>query len=153
LVYQVYNISSEWPEVSKKRNHGLLLGKDKHTKGKTEKKMQMSDYKQTRDIAGRVVSQYSAMLSSLDDDKDKLMSYDKRDVEVIKTLYNQLDVRTWPYYTITMPLLEGQGPATNAECDQITYEVWDHFCNSYGNFEYLPDAINEAMRLTNDLLS
>lgn len=28
----------------------------------------MSDYKQTRDAAGKVVSQYSAMLTALDDD-------------------------------------------------------------------------------------
>lgn len=29
--------------------------------------MKMSDYKQTRDAAGKVVSQYSAMLSALED--------------------------------------------------------------------------------------
>ena len=45
------------------------------------------------------------------------MSYDKRDVEVVKTLYNPLDVRTWPYYPIIMPLKKGQGPATDARAD------------------------------------
>ena len=79
------------------------------------------------------------------------MSYDKRDVEVIKRIYDPMDVRTWPYYPIVMPLKDGQGPASYAECDQITFEVWDHFCNSYSVFEYLPDAINEAMRLTKEL--
>ena len=81
------------------------------------------------------------------------MSYDKRDAEVIQSLYDPLNVRTWPYYPIIMPLKEGNGPATDAECDEITFEVWDHFCNSFGRFEYLPDAINEAMKLTEDLLS
>ena len=79
------------------------------------------------------------------------MSYDKRDVEVIKSLYDPMNVRTWPYYPIVMPLKEGQGPASYSECDQITFEVWDHFCNSYGTFEYLPDAINEALRLNKEL--
>ena len=83
-----------------------------------------------------------------------MMSYDERDIEVLKTFYkyDPFDVQTWPYYPIEMPLKEGQGPATYAECDQITYEVWDHFCNSHGSFEYLPDAINEAMRLSKELL-
>jgi hypothetical protein len=83
------------------------------------------------------------------------MSYDAQDVEVLKTfyVYNPADVRTWPYYPIEMPLKDGQGPATHADCDQITYEVWDHFYNSYSSFEHLPDAINEAMRLSTLLLS
>jgi hypothetical protein len=80
------------------------------------------------------------------------MSYDKRDVEVIQTLYNSLDIRTWPYYPIIMPLKEGKGPATDIECDEITFEVWDHFCNSFGSYKYLSDAINEAMRLTKEFL-
>lgn len=80
------------------------------------------------------------------------MSYDKRDVEVIQSLYDPLNVRTWPFCPIIMPLKEGNGPATDAECDKITFEVWDHFCNSYGSFEYLSDAINEAMKLTKELM-
>jgi hypothetical protein len=52
-----------------------------------------------------------------------------------------------------MPLKEGNGPTTGAECDSITFEVWDHFCDSYGSFEHLPTAINEAMRLTKELLN
>jgi hypothetical protein len=82
------------------------------------------------------------------------MSYDQRDIEVLKTFfkYDPFDVHTWPYFPIEMPLKEGQGPATHAECDQITYEVWDYFYNSHGSFKHLPDAINEAMRLSKEIL-
>jgi len=82
------------------------------------------------------------------------MSYDERDIEILKTFYryDPFDVRTWPYYPIEIPLKEGQGPATHAECDEITYAVWDHFCNSHGSYKCLPDAINEAMRLTHELI-
>jgi len=78
--------------------------------------------------------------------------YHSEDVPLILKLYNPLDVRTWPYYAITIPLLQGQGPASDSECDEITYAVWDVFCNSYGSYKCLPDAINQAMRLTHELL-
>ena len=78
--------------------------------------------------------------------------YHSEDVPLILKQYDHLDVRTWPYYAITLPLLQGQGPASDSECDEITYEVWDHFCDSYGSYKYLPDAINEALRLTHELL-
>lgn len=68
-----------------------------------------------------------------------------RDVE-----YDPMDIRTWPYYPVVMPLKEGKGPVSEAECDQITFEVWDLLYNSHGSFGYLPDAINEAMRLTRE---
>jgi hypothetical protein len=80
------------------------------------------------------------------------MSYDKRDVEVIRSLYDPLNVRTWPFCAIIMPLKEGNGPATDSECDEITFEVWDYFCNSYGSYKCLPDAINQAMKLTKELM-
>lgn len=80
------------------------------------------------------------------------MSYVKEVVPIIMKRYKMEDVRTWPYYPIVVPLKEGRGPASDAECDEITYEVWDHFCNSYGSFQYMPDAINEAMRLTKELI-
>ena len=73
------------------------------------------------------------------------------DVPLILKQYDPLDVRTWPYYTITIPLLRGDGPVSDCECDEITYAVWDVFCNSYGSYKNLPDAINEAMRLTHEL--
>ena len=81
------------------------------------------------------------------------MSYCKSGIEAFLRLYDPLDVKTWPYYPIIMPLKEGNGPTTGAECDSITFEVWDHFCDSYGSFEHLPTAINEAMRLTKELLN
>ena len=82
------------------------------------------------------------------------MSYVKEDLTLLKKHYNRNDVRTWPYYPIEMPSTkDGQGPATvGVDADKIEYEVWDHLCNSNGSYEYLPDAINEAMRLTNELL-
>lgn len=59
------------------------------------------------------------------------------------------DVRTWFHYPIVMPLKDGSGPASDAECDTITWEVWDKLLNTHGSFDNLPDAINEAMRLNN----
>lgn len=80
------------------------------------------------------------------------MSYHKNDIPTILKYYDPVDVRTWPYYTIIMPLKQGQGPASDEECDEITWEVWDHFCNSHSSHDNLPDAINEAMRLTKEIL-
>jgi hypothetical protein len=78
--------------------------------------------------------------------------YDKDDISIILRHYDPLNVRTWPYYPITLPLLQGEGPVSEQDCDEITYEVWDQLCNSHGSYEYLPDAINEALRLTKELL-
>jgi len=80
------------------------------------------------------------------------MSYHKDDLERVRRYYDPLNVRTWPFFPIIMPLKDGQGPATDQECDEITYEVWDHFGGSHGSHEYLPDAINQAMELTKELL-
>ena len=80
------------------------------------------------------------------------MSYESEDVPLILQQYDPLNVRTWPYYPIIMPLLNGAGPVTDAECDEITWEVWDIFYNSYGTHKYLPDAINQALQLTQELL-
>lgn len=80
------------------------------------------------------------------------MAYHKDDLELVRKYYDPLNVRTWPFYPIIMPLKEGQGPATYQECDEITFEVWDHFAGSHGSHEYFPDAINQAMKLTKELL-
>ena len=81
------------------------------------------------------------------------MAYVKEDLTLIKIHYNVNDVRTWPFYPIVMPTTkDGRGPATvGKDADKIEYEVWDSLLNSHGSYEYLPDAINEAMRLTNEL--
>jgi hypothetical protein len=78
--------------------------------------------------------------------------YHKDDVPLILKHYDPLNVRTWPYYAIPLPLLRGEGPVSEQDCDEITYAVWDQFCNSHGSYKYLPDAINEALRLTKELL-
>jgi hypothetical protein len=57
------------------------------------------------------------------------------------------DVRNWYYYPIVIPLKNGQGPASDEECDQITWEVWDVLLNSHGSFDNLPDAINHAIKM------
>jgi hypothetical protein len=80
------------------------------------------------------------------------MTYHADDLAIILSRYNPHDVRTWPYYPILMPLEDGQGPASDAECDKITWEVWDRFCNSVGTFDYLPDAINDAMKRNAELI-
>ncbi|HEX7856258.1 MAG TPA: hypothetical protein VF503_21490 [Sphingobium sp.] len=60
------------------------------------------------------------------------------------------NVRYWPYYPIEMPITaEGFGPASiGKDAAKLTYEVWDQTCLSHGSFNLLPDAINEAMRLS-----
>ena len=62
------------------------------------------------------------------------------------------DVRKWSHYPIVMPLTaEGNGPASEekGEVRKITWEVWSQdLSESHGPFEFLPDAINEAMRLS-----
>lgn len=80
------------------------------------------------------------------------MSYKEKDKEFLKTVYQLENCRTWPYFPIVMPLIGGQGPASDNECDKITWEVWDIFCESYGNFDYLADAINTAIKMNTDLL-
>ena len=61
-----------------------------------------------------------------------------------------LDVRQWDYYPIEMPVTaDGCGPATvGVDAVQITYELWDKLLTSHASFDNLPDAINEAMRLS-----
>ena len=82
------------------------------------------------------------------------MTYVPEDVPTILKYYDPLNVRTWPFYPIEMPLTEDKmGPATiGKDAAVITYEVWDHFCNAHGSYNYLPDAINQALILTQELL-
>lgn len=82
------------------------------------------------------------------------MSYHVDDISNVVKHYDPLNVRTWPFFPIEMPITaEGEGPATiGDDASKITYEVWDHFCNSYGSHDYLPDAINQALTLTQELL-
>ena len=81
------------------------------------------------------------------------MSYHKDDIPLIRKQYDPLNCRSWPFFVIEMPLTkDGDGPATVGEdADKITYEVWDHLCNTYSSHVYLPSAINEALRLTKEL--
>lgn len=83
------------------------------------------------------------------------MSYHIDDIPIILKHYNPLDVRTWPFFAIEMPLTEDKtGPASiGKDAAEMTYEVWDQFCNSYGSHKYLPDAINQALQLTQELLN
>lgn len=80
------------------------------------------------------------------------MSYNEADRIHFLVLYKADDCRTWPYFPIVMPLKGGNGPATDEECDKITWEVWDQMYNTYESFEYLPDAINKAMQMNRDFL-
>lgn len=80
------------------------------------------------------------------------MSYSAEDIPLLLNSFNSKDCRTWPFKVLPMPLKEGKGPVSEEECDQITYEVWDIFYDSYGSFEYLPDAINKCLELTHQLI-
>lgn len=51
------------------------------------------------------------------------------------------------YFPIVMPLKNGIGPASEKDCDEITWEVWDQVCDTYGSFKYLGDAIDKAEEL------
>lgn len=79
--------------------------------------------------------------------------YDPEDLDLIYQHYNPFDCKSWPYYPIVMPLRKGRGPVSDKQCDEITWEVWDRFCNSVYSSKYLPDAINEAMRLNKEVFS
>lgn len=57
------------------------------------------------------------------------------------------------YFPILMPLTkDGNGPADIHEIDKITFQVWDRFCESYGEFDYLSDAIDKADELNAEYL-
>ncbi|MBB3990308.1 hypothetical protein GGR19_001722 [Croceicoccus naphthovorans] len=58
------------------------------------------------------------------------------------------DVRAWPHFVITVPVTaKGEGPATLAEADRLTWEVWDWSFETHGVFDNLPDALNLAIHL------
>ena len=68
--------------------------------------------------------------------------------DMTDTPVTQADCREWFYYPIEMPLdADGNGPASHKEAVKIVYEVWDRCCDTFGSYEHLSDAINEAMRL------
>lgn len=58
-----------------------------------------------------------------------------------------LKTRERMYYVIVMPTsLDGtQAPVNTTEGPCIlTWEVWDQTCDTFGRFEYLADAIDQA---------
>lgn len=60
------------------------------------------------------------------------------------------DMRKWFYYPIVMPInKEGHGPASEESGDiwKIKWEVWDQETITHGSYDYLFEAVNEAMRL------
>jgi hypothetical protein len=62
-------------------------------------------------------------------------------------------VRDRLYFPIIMPLdKRGMGPASESkgQIRKITWEVWDQFCETFGSFDCLPDAIQEAERLNRE---
>jgi hypothetical protein len=65
----------------------------------------------------------------------------------------QNNSRDWYYFPIEMPVTKaGWGPATvGLDAYRITYCVWDKLFNEYGSFDNLYDAMNEAMRLNNEI--
>ena len=60
--------------------------------------------------------------------------------------------REWLYFPIVMPLTaDGNGPArVGKDAAKLTWEVWDIFCETYGSFDYLLDAIDLAIRLNQE---
>jgi len=86
--------------------------------------------------------------------KSSIGVYHPSHIKSLKDFYRESDPTTWPFYTIVMPLTaEGYGPADLNECHELTWEVWDRFCNSYGSFKYLPEAIGHAIDLNKELFN
>lgn len=55
--------------------------------------------------------------------------------------------REWFYYPIVMPVnKDDQGPCDLKDAVKLTWEVWDQELMSHASFDYLPDAIDDAMR-------
>jgi hypothetical protein len=75
------------------------------------------------------------------------------DVDTVLKYYKPNVMSTWPFFPIVVPLKGGDGPATDEECDEITWEVWDHYCESYGSFKYLHEAVDLAMTMNEDLFN
>ena len=62
--------------------------------------------------------------------------------------FNPLDIKTWYYYPIPMPLDEqGKGPVDIKNAHTVTYEVWDQVFDSYGTYKHLPEAVQRAIDL------
>lgn len=60
-------------------------------------------------------------------------------------------VQQWYYYPVPMPIdEEGNGPCYYRDMYKMMYEVWDRLHNTYGSFEYLPDAIDLAIKLNKE---
>lgn len=76
-----------------------------------------------------------------------LNTYHPDQVDVMRKHYREEEPTTWPFYVIQIPLLNGNGPASFAECDEVVFEVWDKMCNSHFTTKYLPKAIKHAMLL------
>ena len=64
------------------------------------------------------------------------------------------NVREWPYKPMAMPVTkDGKGPVEiGPEAALILYVIVDSDYNLHGEYEYLSDAINEAMRLSKEEL-
>jgi hypothetical protein len=60
------------------------------------------------------------------------------------------DVRERFYFTIVMPLKDGQGPVSDEECDEIVWEVWDQELTTHSFHKYLCDAIQHTEKLNKE---
>jgi hypothetical protein len=67
------------------------------------------------------------------------MSYDKDQVEILRKVYDPMNVRTWPYYVQPMPTM--------------TWEVWDEEFNVHSSHHSLSDALNDVLIRTDILFS
>lgn len=80
-------------------------------------------------------------------------NYDEETIKIFQKHYNPTKSQTWPFYPIVMPLLNGQGPASDEECDEITWEVWDRFLDTFGSYKTLPEALNVALTLNTKVIN
>lgn len=57
------------------------------------------------------------------------------------------------YFVITMPIgvKSGHGPVDSTRRRaKLTWEVWNQVCETFGSFDYLPDAIDHAEKLNEE---
>lgn len=72
----------------------------------------------------------------------------------MQTITQEKGCRNRYYYVIIMPInKDGQGPCDNHEIDKIKWQVWDQALTSYGEYDFLPDAIDHAEELNALMLS
>lgn len=85
--------------------------------------------------------------------KEALVHLGEDGHEIWKEQYVTSKYSTWFFKPIDIPLINGEGPCSYAECNDLVYEVWDVFCNTIAQFVLMSDAIRYSMELNEELVN